>query len=90
MATTAGVVALNIQSYTPTGPNPSNTEWVPCVSNWIYFHQKSDGTAVEDKYIERMLGIALAAFKTNTPIRVAIKRDEAGKCYTSQIFDLGD
>lgn len=87
MATSNGAVAINIGGYQPTGANPSGTEWEACKDNWIYFNKKSDGTLVEDKYVDRMLSIALAAYKTDSHIRVAITRSDTNRCYTSQIFD---
>ena len=87
--TTTGTVAINIGNYSPTGANPAGTEWVDCASNWIYFHKTADGDLVEDKYVDRMLSVALAAYKTDSRIRVGINRDASGKCYTTQIFDQG-
>lgn len=88
-STSAGTAAINIGNYIPTGPNPAGTVWEECSNNWIYFHKKADGTLIEEKYVDRMLSIALAAYKTNSNIRVGIDRDASGKCYTSQIFDQG-
>lgn len=88
-ATAGGTVAINIGNYTPTGPNPSNTVWQECKNNWVYLNKKADGTRIEDKYIERMLAIAISAYKTDSRVRLSITRDEAGKCYSSQIYDQG-
>ena len=87
MATSDGRVAINIGKYQPTGANPSDAEWVACKDNWIYFNQKYDGTPIDEKYVDRMLSIALAAYKTDSHIRVAITRSDTDRCYTSQIFD---
>jgi hypothetical protein len=55
----------------------------------VYFHITAENERVEEKYIDRMLSVALSAFKTGSSVRLAIKRSETGKCYTSQIFDMG-
>jgi hypothetical protein len=52
-------------------------------------HKTADGTAIDDKYADRMLTIALAAYKTDSRIRVKIERDDSGSCYTNQIYDQG-
>ncbi|WP_153301718.1 hypothetical protein [Endozoicomonas arenosclerae] len=88
--TTSGTVAINIGSSTPTGANPSGTEWESCDSNWIFFHKKADGSMVNEKYVDRMLSVAMSSFKTGSRLRLGISRDVNGKCYTSQIYDLGN
>nr|VFK81340.1 MAG: hypothetical protein BECKSD772D_GA0070982_13152 [Candidatus Kentron sp. SD] len=87
--TSSGMVAINIGNYQPTGPNPSSTVWEACSHNWIYLHKAADGTIIEDKYVDRMLSVALAAYKTDSRIRVAIDRDASGRCYSAQVFDQG-
>jgi hypothetical protein len=89
LTTSAGTVAINIGDYSPTGPNPAGTEWEDCKNNWIYMHKTADGTAIDDKYVDRMLSVALAAYKTDSKIRVQIERDDTGYCYTAQIYDEG-
>lgn len=86
---TSGTVAINIGPNIPTGPNPSGTEWVSCTSNWVYFHKRADGSSVEEKHVDRMLSVAISAFKTGGRLRLAINRDSNNKCYTAQIFDQG-
>ncbi|MCP4748807.1 MAG: hypothetical protein GY874_22150 [Desulfobacteraceae bacterium] len=90
IANADGKVLINIGNYQPTGPNPADTVWSSCKSNWIHLHVTADGTEVEKEALNRMLSIAIVAFKTNSRIRVAITRDSLGKCYSSQIFDVGE
>lgn len=87
--TTSGTSAIFIGGYKPTGPNPADTVWEGCHQNFIYFHQRADGEKVDEQYVDRMLSIALAAFKTDSYIRVGINRSESGRCYTSQVFNQG-
>jgi hypothetical protein len=84
-----GTVAINIGNYSPSYPSSASSSWVPCKNNWIFFNKTSGGTNVEDKYVDRMLSVALAAYKTDSIIRVGIDRDSSGYCYTMQIFDQG-
>ncbi|PHQ83181.1 MAG: hypothetical protein COB58_10630 [Thalassobium sp.] len=88
--TNSGVVAINIGSYVPITPSPIGTAWEPCANGWIYINKKADGSVNDEKYIDRMLSVALAAFKTNSNIRIGIDRDPSGSCYTMQIFDQGN
>ncbi len=88
-ASANGTAYINISGYVPSGPNPAGTKWQECKSKIIYFYRKADGTAIDDIYVNRMLSVALTAFKTGSKIRVAIDRSESGRCYTSQIFDQG-
>ncbi|MCH9692340.1 MAG: hypothetical protein K0U59_09835 [Gammaproteobacteria bacterium] len=89
LASASGSAYIGIGGSIPSGPNPAGTEWQKCKSNIIYFHKKADGTVIDDKYVNRMLSVALTAFKTGSKLRVAIDRDESGRCYTSQVFDQG-
>ncbi|MCH9663759.1 MAG: hypothetical protein K0U66_08925 [Gammaproteobacteria bacterium] len=89
LASASGTASMGIGGSIPSGPNPSGTKWQTCRNNVIYFHQRADGTAIDEKYVNRMLSIALTAFKTGSRIRVAINRSESGRCYTSQVFDQG-
>jgi hypothetical protein len=89
MTTSSGISATNIASYIPTGLNPSDSIWESCKNNWVYFNKAADGSFFEEKYIDRMLSTALAAYKTNSLIRVAIERDASNNCYSSQVFDQG-
>lgn len=84
-----GSVAFNIGAYQPTGANPAGTEWVACRNNWVFFHKDSSGVAYSDRSIDRMLSVALAAYKSGATIRVNISRDASNNCYTHQIFDQG-
>lgn len=88
--TTDGTAAINIGSSEPVAPNPSETVWAACHQNFIYFHKKADGELVSDAYVNRMLSVAMGAFKTDSWIRVGLNRSESGRCYTSQIFDNGN
>ena len=93
IATTSGTLAVDIGKNIPTPPNPKGTEWVPCKNTFISFHKNADGSAFSSdsltnhKIQDRMLSIALAAVKTKSDLRVAIKRDTNNTCYTTQIFD---
>lgn len=89
MATSAGVAALNISSGPGKYPNPKESVWLDCKNNWIYFNKDVNGNTFDEVYVDRMMAIALAAQKTQTSIRVSIKRDENGYCHTTQIYDLG-
>ncbi|WP_444908292.1 hypothetical protein ACJJIR_10315 [Microbulbifer sp. SSSA008] len=85
--TSSGTAAINIGNSNPYNPNPSETLWEPCKDNMIYFHQSADGTLIEEKYVDRMLKVALAAVDFNgSRMRVAIDRDENGNCFTSQVY----
>lgn len=90
MATSSGRLAINLGRYIPTGPNPSGTAWEECYQNWIYFNKRADGTLVEEAFADRMYSTALAAYKTDSHIRVSIDRDSGGRCYTTQIYDIGN
>jgi hypothetical protein len=89
MATSSGAAALNISSDPGKYPNPKESVWLDCQNNWIYFNKDENGNTFDDVYVDRMMAIALAAQKTQTSIRVSIKRDENGYCHTNQIYDLG-
>ncbi len=89
MATASGTVALNIGSNPGKWPNPSASVWQDCTSNWIYFNKSVDGDVFDEVKVDRMMAIALAAQKTESSIRVSIKQDASGHCYTTQIYDLG-
>ena len=84
-----GTAVINISDNMPTSPNPSGTEWITCKDNWIYFHKAADGTIVEDKYVDRMLSVALSAIKSGTHLRISVDRDSNNRCYTNQMYDLG-
>ena len=85
----SGNTGINIGQFQPTDPNPATATWAPCNSNWIYFHKKANGELIEDKFVDRMLSVAIAAYKTKSRVRVSLERDASGNCYTSQIFDMG-
>ena len=70
----SGAVALSIEGYTPNNPNPPGTKWEPCNENWIFFNKTANKTEINEKYVDRMLSVALAAYKTNARIRVAVER----------------
>jgi hypothetical protein len=84
----SGQAAIAIKG-TPSSPNPSGTTWTDCKKNWIYFHKNVDGELTPDKYLDRMLSVAMSAQKTQTSVRVGIARSPSNYCYTYQIFDLG-
>jgi hypothetical protein len=86
LTSSSGTVAINIGNNTPTSPNPSGTNWNPCNNNWIFLNKTADGSTINSKYIDRMLAVALVAYKTDTAIRVKIERDASNNCYSSQIF----
>lgn len=89
LAAASGSVGINIKNYQPTSPNPADTVWESCHQNWIYFHQYANGDEIKEKQVDRMFAIALAAEKSNRHLRVNIVRADNGKCYTTQIYDLG-
>lgn len=89
IGTQSGSLGINIKNHQPTGPNPAGTVWESCYQNWIYFHTNEKHEAVDEKHVDRMFAIALAAQKTGNAIRVNVLRDEMGKCYTTQVYDLG-
>lgn len=88
-ATSSGVVAINLGKNIPTGLNPSTSVWERCKNNWVFIHKDNKGNKINEKYVDRMLSVSLASFKSNTSVRLNIKRDSLNNCYSSQIYDLG-
>ncbi|MGI0116197.1 hypothetical protein [Zooshikella sp. RANM57] len=85
-----GAAALNTGKFQPSGPIPRGTQWVACKGNWIYFHKNAKGQLIDERFVDRMLSVAISAFKTKSYVRVALERDSKNNCYTSQIFDLSN
>lgn len=89
ITTSTGRVDIDLGGYTPTGPNPAGTSWVACPSNIVRLATNASGAAVNEKYVDRMLSVALSAYKTNANVRLNIERDGAGNCSSTQVFDQG-
>lgn len=53
--TNSGVVAINIGDYFPTTPTPARAVWESCTNGWIYFNKKSNGSAVEEQYVDWLI-----------------------------------
>ena len=82
-----GTASLNIGRSTPVSPNPADSEWEPCPSNWVRFDRTVDGQEVSAENVNRMLTAALLASNTNQRLRLNIIRNESGQCFTDQIYD---
>ena len=70
-------------------PHETGKQWTQCNNGWIRFDKTHSGTVVSEKSIDRMLAVALTAFKTNGFVRVGIDRDASNNCYTNQMWDRG-
>lgn len=80
--------AINTGQIPPLKPNPKDAQW-RCRYNNVWFHRNEKGEAFDDKAVDRMLTVALSAFKSDSYIRVCFKQDSNNDCYTYQMFDIG-
>jgi hypothetical protein len=89
LVTSSGRVVIQHSTSTPTGPSPAGTQWTQCSQRMIILDKKLTGEEVTDKYLDRMLSVALAAQKTGSRLRLRIERDNNNNCYSSQVYDVG-
>lgn len=89
IATSGGKVAIQHSTTGATSPNPAGTPWTECKSRLILLNKNASGSVVDDRFLDRMLTIALAAQKTGSRLRLRIDRDQNNNCFSNQVYDMG-